>query len=186
MPWSKLLLLLLLIALSSLSGAWCTDYYYVRPTESTNTSCPGQPCLTLNQYNDQSDQYFKSHVIFRFLPGMHHLEKPVIFKSLQSVLLVKFCIICNKSPTLVPLFYTHGHPKAPAMGADHDYCKKAIICFHNVTWSRLNGIDIFSDKRTLSTAILIVQCYNMKISSCEMRHFTYAIEVTASSYNSSI
>ena len=77
-------LLMLLIPVLSLCGA---TEYYVRPTEPTNTSCPAQPCLTLNQYVNNSDYYFKSNTAFKFLPGTHHIDKPVTIGNVHNVLL---------------------------------------------------------------------------------------------------
>ena len=74
--------LLLLIPVLSLCGA---TEYYVRPTEPTDTSCPGQPCLTLSQYSNDSDHYFKSNTVFKFLPGIHHIDKHIQFKNVQNM-----------------------------------------------------------------------------------------------------
>ena len=61
---------LLIVFLRVLSLCGATEYY-VRPTEPTNIACPYQPCLTLNQYISNSEHYFKSNTVFRFLPGTH-------------------------------------------------------------------------------------------------------------------
>ena len=68
--------------LLSLSGA---TEYYVRPTEPTDTSCPAQPCLTLSQYISNSDLYFKSNTVFKFLPGLHHANQTLDMQSVENV-----------------------------------------------------------------------------------------------------
>ena len=66
----------------SLCGA---TEYYVRPTEPTDTSCPAQPCLTLSQYISDSDLYFKSNTVFKFLPGLHHANQTLDMHNVENV-----------------------------------------------------------------------------------------------------
>ena len=66
----------------SLCGA---TEYYVRPTEPTDTSCPAQPCLTLSQYISNSDLYFKSNTVFKFLPDLHHANQTLDMQSVENV-----------------------------------------------------------------------------------------------------
>ena len=66
----------------SLCGA---TEYYVRPTDPTDTSCPAQPCLTLSQYISDSDLYFKSNTVFKFLPGLHHTNQTLDMQSVENV-----------------------------------------------------------------------------------------------------
>ena len=91
-------LLILLIPVLSLCGA---TEYYVRPTEPTNTSCPAQPCLTLNQYVDDSDRYFQSNTVFKFLPGTHHMDRPVTIGNVHNMSLENFS---EERPHLVTQF----------------------------------------------------------------------------------
>ena len=58
---------------------------YVRPTDASNTSCPSQPCLTLDQYISSSETYFKSNSWFLFIPGLHQVSASVIFRELKNV-----------------------------------------------------------------------------------------------------
>ena len=75
-------LLILLVPVLSICGA---TEYYVRPTEPTNTSCPAQPCLTLSQYTSDSDHYFKSNTVFKFLPGTHHMDRPLTIGNVHNI-----------------------------------------------------------------------------------------------------
>ena len=77
-----LMLFFSLYFLLSLCGA---TEYYVRPTEPTDTSCPAQPCLTLSQYISNSDLYFKSNTVFKFLPGLHHANQTLHMQSVENV-----------------------------------------------------------------------------------------------------
>ena len=84
--WSSyLLLLVLLVPVISLCES---AEYYIRPTAlTTNTSCPGQPCLTLNHYMNNTSHYIQSNTVLNFLPGKHVLKRPLHIKSVQNVTL---------------------------------------------------------------------------------------------------
>ena len=101
-------LLVLLVPVLSLCGA---TEYYVRPTEPTNTSCPAQPCLTLSQYTSDSDHYFKSNTVFKFLSGTHHMDRPLTIGNVHSMSLESLSDESDKDPHLVAQFSceTEGH-----------------------------------------------------------------------------
>ena len=80
-----LLLLVLLFSALSLCGA---TEYYVRPTESTDTSCPRQPCLTLSQYISESIHFFKSNTVFKFLSGTHRVNASVMVRNVHNISLL--------------------------------------------------------------------------------------------------
>ena len=48
------------------------DTYYVKPHE--NTTCPGDPCLTLEEYMEHAGIYFDSNVEFVFISGKHNFH----------------------------------------------------------------------------------------------------------------
>ena len=84
--WSfYLLLLVLLLPVISLCES---AEYYIRPTAlTTNTSCPGQPCLTLNHYMNNTSHYIQSNTVLNFLPGKHVLKRPLHINNVQNVTL---------------------------------------------------------------------------------------------------
>ena len=84
--WSfYLLLLLLLVPVISLCAS---VEYYIRPAAlTTNTSCPGQPCLTLNHYINNTSHYIQSNTVLNFLPGKHVLKRPLHINNVQNVTL---------------------------------------------------------------------------------------------------
>ena len=94
-------LLILLVPVLSLCGA---TEYYVRPTEPTNTSCPAQPCLTLSQYTSDSAQYFTSNTVFKFLPGTHHMDRPLTIGNVHNMSLDSLSEEGDKYPHLVAQF----------------------------------------------------------------------------------
>ena len=62
-----------------------TDYY-VRPTEPTNASCPGQPCLTLHHYI----QNLSSNANYHLLPGVHSINGSITLKHVRNVSMAAF------------------------------------------------------------------------------------------------
>ena len=90
---------LLIVSTLSLCGA---TEYYVRPSEPTNTSCPAQPCLTLNEYASHSESYFtSSNIVFRFLPGPHLVNTSICVRNVHNV---SFTGISNKKGSQI-VFY---------------------------------------------------------------------------------
>ena len=90
---------LCLLIVSTLSLCGVTEYY-VKPSEPTNTSCPAQPCLTLNEYASHSEHYFtSSNIEFRFLPGTHLLNISISVRNVHNVSFTS--LETEKSPQIV-------------------------------------------------------------------------------------
>ena len=60
--------------------------FYVSPDNSTNTSCPFQPCATLSQYllDNNGSLPVVSNVEYHFLPGEHHLPTNITLQYLHN------------------------------------------------------------------------------------------------------
>ena len=81
----------------SLCGA---TEYYVRPSEPTNTSCPAQPCLTLNEYAGHSEHYFtSSNIVFKLLPGTHRVNMSITVRNVHNVSFTS--LETEKSPQII-------------------------------------------------------------------------------------
>ena len=52
-----------------------------------DTPCPGYPCLTLNDYTNDTNHYIKPNTIFTFLPGKHHMDRPLQIVHVQNITL---------------------------------------------------------------------------------------------------
>jgi len=54
--------------------------FTILPDDTTNVSCPSQPCATLSQYllDDNGTLPVVSNVEYHFLPGEHHLSSHLI------------------------------------------------------------------------------------------------------------
>ena len=59
--------------------------HYVKP--SSLISCPGQPCLTLDRYNQQTETYFTTGSTFVFLAGNHTVNTTVNLTSISDITL---------------------------------------------------------------------------------------------------
>ena len=75
----------LCVALSLVLGTLTQHIHYVRPNGST--PCPGQPCLTLDQYAEQSSLFFKSGAMFIFLAGNHCLATGLKLANISDITL---------------------------------------------------------------------------------------------------
>ena len=80
------ILLIALCLLSFLSPVTTLQTLYVKPT--SNTTCSGDPCLTLNEYADDADQYFNDSTSMIFLAGDHYMNKSIQILSIKELRLV--------------------------------------------------------------------------------------------------
>ena len=62
------------------------NVHYVKSDDSS-LSCPGQPCLTLDQYNQQTETYFTTGSTFVFLTGNHTINTTVNLTSISKIIL---------------------------------------------------------------------------------------------------
>ena len=153
-------LLILLAPVLSLCGA---TEYYVRPTEPTNTSCPAQPCLTLNQYSNDSDHYFKSNTVFKFLPGTHHVDRPLTMGNVHNMSWENGGEVDDERPLLVTRFSCETEEHICTYTSD--ICCAAVLLhdINNVTikglavTSRASGI-ILQDAVNISVQQLVITC----------------------------
>ena len=63
------------------------NVHYVKSDDSLPLSCPGQPCLTLNEYNQQTETYFTTGSNFVFLAGNHTINTTVNLTSISDITL---------------------------------------------------------------------------------------------------
>ena len=127
------------ILLQALSLCGATEYY-VRPTEPTNTSCPGQPCLTMDQYTNDPDRYFKSNTVFKFLSGTHKLIRPVRMEGVCNVSLQAYVHDPYNNAYSYPLLlgWFSGHLTDCSRSNEADQC--SILRFNNVHNISMKGI----------------------------------------------
>jgi len=77
-----------------------TEIFYVLPDNSTNVSCPSQPCATLSQYLlDNGTLPVVLNVKYHFLPGEHHVPANMVLQYLNNFSIVG--TVCKSSPPVV-------------------------------------------------------------------------------------
>ena len=83
-------ILVFAVVLAALGPLQCeaATEYYVR--SFSDTSCPGEPCLTWTEYVSHSDQYFNSNTTFWFMPGAHHMNVTLKASNVSNVALIGF------------------------------------------------------------------------------------------------
>ena len=77
---------LLIIAQIVLLGSSTKYFRYVKPNNSSS-SCPDQPCLTLDQYAQRAEKYFTTGSTFQFLAGNHSLQNSVKLTNISEIIL---------------------------------------------------------------------------------------------------
>ena len=81
-----ILLLCLSLPITSIGGATTSkQVYYVTPTSPAGTHCPGQPCLTLDQYIASSSTYITSNTVFKLLPGRRDITRSFVARNIESI-----------------------------------------------------------------------------------------------------
>ena len=78
-------LVLCLAVLASVSGVTISKQLYVRPTSDPTAVCPREPCLTLDQYVENSDMYITSNTEIKLLPGQHDLTSPFVVRDVENI-----------------------------------------------------------------------------------------------------
>ena len=79
-----------------------TKILYVVPHNSTNASCPSQPCATLSQYYNGTLPVV-SNVEYHFLPGEHHVPANMTLQDLHNFSIIG--IVYNKTSPAVLVGY---------------------------------------------------------------------------------
>ena len=61
--------------------------HHVKPVNSSSQNCPGQPCLTLDQYTQQTATYFTTGSTFLLLPGNHISTTAINLANISNITL---------------------------------------------------------------------------------------------------
>ena len=114
--------------------------YYVRPTQPRNATCPGDPCLTLDEYAVSSERYFTSNTAFLFLGGNHTLSSSFNVSGIHNLTL--------KPYTDAISVFVHGGPYIVSLVVASDVVvaelnfKNISFVFENSTSIMLTGLVI--------------------------------------------
>ena len=156
-------LLPLLVPVLSLCGA---TQYYVTPTEPTNTSCPAQPCHTLNHYTNHSDRYFKSNTVFKFLPGTHLMNRPLEIRDVKNISLEASGDNSDMYPQLVAQFTCQNETNSDCIAIQGYslYACCSVVWITNVTRAAIEGISVTVTTPHVS-GVILQQCSHLHIQS---------------------
>ena len=87
---------------------------FVKPTDPANSTCPGEPCYTLNEYaSDIATHHFGSNVTVLFRSGTHALNQSIDVSGVDNLALVGLNspwitqIVCEIDSGLIGLSFTN-------------------------------------------------------------------------------
>ena len=109
-----ILVIFIALTVAQLKISSANKVYYVLPDNTTNTSCPSQPCRVLSQYlSDNTTWSFVSDVEFYFLPGVHQVTSNMVVWHVHNFLVTGFfnsnsppTLLCH-SDVLIIVLYSH-------------------------------------------------------------------------------
>ena len=131
-----------------------TKILYVLPDNSTNASCPSQPCTTISQYLlDNGTLPVVSNVQYYFLPGEHHVPANMLLQDLCN-----FSIIGTVKESPPPVMLV-GSSQSRVMTVINSY----NVTIANVMFRRCDQMQ-FSKHRYL-TNLLMDLCYSCTIEN---------------------
>ena len=145
-----------LVLLASIISQCGAIEYYVKPTDFTNVTCPGQPCLTINEYTNASAYYIKSNTAFKFLPGKHIVLKPFLLRDVENVSLTATSSDTKLAAqfTCTNLTCTHDSERYSGLYGDVACC--SVISLVEVVHASINlNIEIVIFEMNLSVTIEI-------------------------------
>ena len=171
LPW--LVFPLLFISTSAAFGG--LSEYYITPTDShVNASCPVQSCLTLSQYASNSDSHSASNSMLYFLPGIHLIERSIVFRDIHHLSMIGLHSDITHAHTVF-------HFPCQCCSKPHDskchFC--AALQFWNVSDIIIKGINVvievtasndtvgalsFEDAENISITNVTLKCSHSNIS----------------------
>ena len=147
MKWYLVFILVEIQTCISMAG----EVLYVSPHNLANTSCPSQPCATLNQYLLHNGTLpVVSNVEYHFLPGEHHVPANMILQNLYN-----FSIIGTVNNSSSPVVL---------VGCSHSYVVNIInshfINIYNVVFKCCSKVP---DTKQQLTNLRMSCCFSCKI-----------------------
>ena len=153
---------------------------YVKPDNPSSLSCPGQPCLTLDQYTQQAATYFTTGSTFLFLSGNHTLQTTINLTDIHDL---KFKRSEEKGYTI------HGnYTKILCMGVINLTIDGLTLKTTHLEVSESKGISIYNSiflgNGTLTISVLTCNNSTITVINCHFEENTglnggaISIEVT--------
>ena len=160
------MLQLFLLSLAALAVS-ASGVLFVKPTN--DTSCPQQPCHTLEHYAQSWQLYLTSNTVVQFLPGEHVLEGDWNVLSVENIanltLIGSNSMIFDSTPLGIP------------MAASRVACRrsKTHFIFSNITnlfITRLTFSGCGGGTPQLKFALLLLDVFNLILDSVTIQNST--------------
>ena len=85
-PLRIVIVMSFLLFFTKITSLMMVNYMYVKPfARASPCSAVQRPCLTLNEYANDSNEYFVNNTRFYFYPGIHRLKYSLLLVNLHNV-----------------------------------------------------------------------------------------------------
>ena len=140
--------------------------FYVSPDNSTNTSCPFQPCATLSQYllDNNGSLPVVSNVEYHFLPGEHHVPTNMTLQYLHNFTIsgYQFSSTSAASTVIISSLYT---------------CTKIFdsvnVTIDNIIFKMHNSSIILENPFSVLYNLVLENCFSCKITKVIFLEFRF-------------
>ena len=141
-----------------------SEMYYVLSDDSTNASCPSQPCATLSQYWLHNGTLpVVSNVEYHFLPGEHHVPANMVLENLHNFSMIG--IVSNSSS---PVVLVCSHAQSNVI----DIINSHFVIIKNVWFKHYDNITLFN-KTVVYTNLKISCCFSCRIENVTFVQYAF-------------
>ena len=166
----RMFALLLMLVCSSTVYAGSGGTYFVKPN-SPSTTCPSQPCYTLEYYVQSVPELFtQSNVTLNFLSGVHLLHHLVKIKHVENFTMIGAeDRIANTDPWKIPI------PSSEIMCQGSVGLKIGLsrnVSIKSLTFSNCGAIVVYKVKWLYKAALLIENVTDLSISRIVVQNST--------------
>ena len=131
-----------------------SEIYYVVPDNSTDASCPSQPCATLSQYWLHNGTLpVVSNVEYHLLPGEHYVPANMVLKNLHN-----FSMIGNVDNSSSPVVLVCSHVQSYVI----DIINSHFVIIKDVWFKHYNP---FFNKTMAYTNLEMSCCFSCRIEN---------------------
>ena len=156
------------------------DICYVRPADSFLSRCPGQPCLTLQEYVEMGN--FTNGTTLQFLPGIHTLQHSFCLEHISNITFEAAfshsVIIYKDNATVYFDRVTHLHIIGLSFIFSQGYNGSGLIQFSNCE-SVFISDTVFRGSRDVPGRAMKVEYSETTIFNCIFKDFAGAIIYSA-------
>ena len=166
-----------LISLFILNLATCASAQSACYVKSNNSSqeCPDQPCLTFDQYIQETSSYFSTAATFIFLPGNHTAQTVLNLQNISNLTLKgegkdsdvivicsnHFIVLCSNMTNLTIEGLTIILNPSKLIPSFITIWTSAEVCFSKVTFIRENTQSLMRAVVSKQSSIKFISCFFM-------------------------